>query len=228
MSGEEIAGGAAGAGVRPRPPRAGGGGAPVGSTLSIVLALIAVVGGFLILNSLTGGDDSSTGSASLDVAGTTVPVTTIAPIGATETTSTTTTTTIAPTRSGALVVVANANTVGGSAGRMSKALEAAGFEMGSPTNATGEPLGTSVVYFDPTVIGAEPVARQLGLDLGGVDVLSIPTPIPTDSASLDGAGVLLMLGDAQVDTPLADLQAQAAGAAAAPDVATGDAATTDG
>ncbi len=42
-----------------RSPRVGDCGSPVGSTLSIVLAVIAVVAGFLILRAITDDDDAS-------------------------------------------------------------------------------------------------------------------------------------------------------------------------
>ena len=60
MTNEESAGGSNGG----RSPRQGPGNSPVGSTLSIVLAVIAVVAGFLILRNITddGGADSATGS----------------------------------------------------------------------------------------------------------------------------------------------------------------------
>ena len=61
MSNEDaMAGGvgAAGAAGRPRSPRQGVGGSPVGSTLSIVLALLAVVAGFLILKNIKDGTES--------------------------------------------------------------------------------------------------------------------------------------------------------------------------
>ena len=46
-----------------RPPRVGDSRSPVGSTLSIVLAVIAVVAGFLIIRELTDDDDPSTTTA---------------------------------------------------------------------------------------------------------------------------------------------------------------------
>ena len=46
-----------------RSPRAGDSGSPVGSTLSIVLAVIAVIAGFLILRAITDDDDDGGGDA---------------------------------------------------------------------------------------------------------------------------------------------------------------------
>ena len=45
--------------VHARTPRVDGGGSPVGSTLSIVLAVIAVIAGFLILRAITDDDGDS-------------------------------------------------------------------------------------------------------------------------------------------------------------------------
>ncbi len=60
MSNEEGVTGS-GVGATRRSPRQGVGGSPVGSTLSIVLAVVAVIAGFLILRNLTADDSSSAG-----------------------------------------------------------------------------------------------------------------------------------------------------------------------
>src|SRR5215213_1580891 len=90
-----------------RSPRVGDGGSPVGSTLSIVLAVIAVIAGFSILRAIT-DDDGDTGGITPDtessVAGSDVSIageTTVAPVSAGPTT-------IAPSKTGATVSVANA------------------------------------------------------------------------------------------------------------------------
>ena len=57
MTNEESASGSGGG----RSARQGSGNSPVGSTLSIVLAVVAVVAGFLILRNIT--DDGGSGSA---------------------------------------------------------------------------------------------------------------------------------------------------------------------
>ena len=99
---------------------------------------------------------------------------------------------------GATVVVANANGQGGSAATMATALEVAGFTMGDAmdaSDATGN-LETTVIYYDPAQPAAQPVAESVNLVMGGgATVLPLPggTP-PVASGSIDGAGVLLMLG----------------------------------
>lgn len=200
MSNEELATGTVG-GSRRRLPRQGIGGSPVGSTLSIVLALVAVVLGYLILRELT--EDTSTGAGGIDgIPGVSTPDpdTSIDPGLSTPETSTTTTT-IPFVTEGATVIVANGNNVGGSAGRMSEALGAAGFVMGDPVNAAST-VDESIVYFDPTVTASQDVADSVARSLGGVDVLTMPTPPPTADGALDDGSVLLVLGNNEVDRPL--------------------------
>jgi len=223
MSNEDPTGGQ---GTR-RAPRQGVGGSPVGSTLSIVLAVVAVVAGFLILRNITDDNESGTGGAidvgsgadatttTSDVVGTTVPATT--------------TTVFTPVTEGATVVVANANTVGGSAGRMSKTLETAGFTMGDPTNAA-ETLDESVVYYDPSVAAAQAVAESVGVVMGGLVVEPVPTPPPTNDGTMGDGSVLVMLGNNQADKTLEELnpadETAATGTSPAPSGGTESATTT--
>lgn len=219
-----------------RVPRQGVGGAPAGSTLMIVLALVAVVAGFLILRDITddgglsAGGDVSDGAT--DGALTTLPPDDEATAGAGEDTTPTSssTTTVAQVTDGATVVVVNVNTEGGSAGRMTDSLELEGYTMGAATNGAGPDIDDTIVYFDESVAAARDVAGSVARDLGGVEVLPVPSPIPTENESLDGAGVLVMLGNNQAGQSVAELQ-EAAGTgeaetAPAPEVS-GDDATTD-
>jgi hypothetical protein len=222
MSNEES-----GLGAARRTPRQGVGGSPVGSWLTIVLAVLAVVAGFLILRNIN--NDSSVASPN-DASGQDVstPATddTLVNISVPETAETTTTTTIARTTEGASVVVANANTVGGSAGGMTRTLELAGYTMIDPVNASGPNLTASIVYFDGAQASAEAVARSVALDLGGVEVLPVSTPAPTAGGDLGEAGVLVLLGDDQAGKTLEELAPPgvepAAGGVAAPDPSNGD------
>jgi len=237
MSNEESA--AAYAATR-RAPRQGSSPSPVGSTLSIVLAVIAVVVGFLILQNLTSDDGSGVSAPSGDATGatddpseTTLPDLVLDPVASS---TTTTTTTVPLITTGASVVVANANTVGGSAGAMTRTLEFEGFTMEEPVNATGPNLLESIVHYDPAQAGALDVANSVAFVLGGLSVSEVPTPVPVESGSLGDAGVLLMLGDNEAGKTVEELQAVAATETAAattddvvdaPAVAGSDDATTD-
>jgi hypothetical protein len=183
-----------------RSPRQGVGGSPVGSTISIVLAVVAVVAGFLILNNITDDESESDG-------GTAAAVTTSSL--ATAATATTTTTEPPLVFEGATVIVANASGIPGSAGRMSDELTAAGFTLATPTNATTS-LEQSVVYADPADEAAMAVASSVARTMGGLTVEPIPSPPPVEGGSIGAAGVLVMLGTAQADKTIAELATPAA------------------
>ena len=129
-----------------RRPRVGDSGSPVGSTLSIILAVVAVVAGFLILRAIT-DDDSSEDGEEAGGGGTEVTTATI-PEGqiTVATTAAPPTGPAGPVYTGATVAVANAIGIGGSAGAMSTALSTEGYQgLGEPGNATGGGLDASIV-----------------------------------------------------------------------------------
>lgn len=210
---------------QPRRAReAGGSGAsPIGSTAAIVIAVVAVVGGFLILRQINddsddGGTtietpDDTAGGAVTTVAGdgstiTTLPTVTVAPTVAVSTTTPEVTT-------GAIVVVANASTVDGAAGRFTTALQAAKFTTGEATNATSK-TDTSVVYYVASDANAKPVADYLASILGGIAVEEMPTPAPVNGGVLaDGVTVLLLLGSDKADKTLTEAGAPTTTVAAA-------------
>ena len=112
-------------------PRVGDSGSPVGSPLTIVLALIAVAVGFLIFRSISDDGDALGGGLP---GVTTAPGPTAAPgqttvVGDTAPPGATTPTTGAPTREGATVVVINAGEVSQSAAAMTGELEGLGYTM---------------------------------------------------------------------------------------------------
>lgn len=215
-----------------RTPRQGVGGSPVGSGLTIALAAVALVAGFFILRDLnddagssSGGISTPGGDAVVDADGSPVisvgVTTTLEPVPvATDPPRVTT---------GATVIVANANTVGGSAGQMTASLEFEGYTLGAPVNASGANIGESVVYYAESVAGAQAVAESVARDLGGVDVLTLPTPPPVADGNVGDAGVVVLLGDAQAGQTISDLSIipDSTGAAAAPDPSDG-AAVDDG
>jgi hypothetical protein len=196
-----------------RGPRRGVGGAPFGSTVSIVLAVVAVVLGFLILQNITDDGDGGGVVAPIDtVADTTVPAVETTPPPTTEPPLVT---------DGATVIVANASGVGGSAGAMTDELAAVGFTMGTPTNATSGLQEASTVHFDASIAAAESVAESVARVMGGLAVEPVPDPVPIDEGTLDGAGVLVLLGTDEAGQSLDDLQPAAAPTVTAPPVAGG-------
>ena len=202
----------------------------MGSTVSIVLAVVAVIVGFLILNNITSdGSSSSSGGG--------------APIGSTPDNTTdnsvienTTTSTTEPAlvTEGATVVVANASGVGGSAGRMTTELTGVGFTMAEAANSTQSGLAASLVYYDPTNAAAQAVAESVARSMGGLTAETMPTPPPIKGGSLGEAAVLVLLGTDESDKTIAQLSAPTAGVTPSPGVSgettdtTGDTTETTG
>jgi hypothetical protein len=86
---------------------------------------------------------------------------------------------------------------------MTTALGAEGFTTGTATNASSK-IDASIVYYT-AVEGAQVVATSLGVKLGGIEVLPMPDPIPTEDGALAGGDVLLLLGNDQADKSIAEL-----------------------
>lgn len=101
------------------------------------------------------------------------------------------------------VIVANGNADNGSAGRMADALRFAGFSTGEAVNSKDK-VADSIVYYSDAD-GSQEVAVNVAVALGGVDVKSLPELAPTDSGTVDGGGVLLLLGQNQADKTLKEL-----------------------
>ena len=166
------------------------------STTSIVVAVAAVILGFLILRDIN-GDNSST--ANPTDAGIAQPTDTVAPTD-TIPVETTVDTTIPLTNF--KVQIANASKVPGSAGELTTALQGRGFIVQPATNASEiTPKQTqTVVYFIP---GSEVAAARVAAELGGVTTAAMPAPIPTESGQLGEATVLILLGTDLAGKPLA-------------------------
>lgn len=197
-----------------RGPRASDGGAPMGGALAIVLAVIAVVAGFLILRSLSDDGGPIAGGGPVSPGGD----------SGSDSQDTTTTSSVAPQESttttepplvveGARVIVANASRIGGSAGAMTRQLETGpGFDMVEPTNASStiDALDGSVIYYDETNPQAQAVAQSLSKVLGGVGTIQPLTGTPpTENGTMGGAHVLLMLGKDKAGKTLAELNPDA-------------------
>ena len=201
------------AGVQPerggarRPGRAGDSGSPVGSTLSIVLAVLAVVAGFLILRAITDDDDDDAGG--ITPPGSTPTDDSTAPTGSVGATVTTARRRPPPLPGRCAPVppssVANASGIGGSAAGMTTALQGAGYTLGEAgNNTTGTNLDASVVYFVAGDPAAQAVAQSVATDMGGIAVMEMPAE-PTIDVGLGTSTVLVMVGTDTAGKTLADL-----------------------
>ncbi len=184
-----------------RPKRSGSGASPMGSTLAIVVAIAAVVVGFLILKNIRSDDDDPT-SPTVPVATTVDPLTTttLSLIPAQ-----TTTTVFTPQTAGATVLVANASNANGVAAVLTTALEGQQFTMGAPTNGSTDELITKVQYLDGDV-AAQAVAQSVAALMGVVSIEPMPTPVQLeDPTALGTATVLVLLGNDKAGKTLAQM-----------------------
>ena len=187
-----------------RPQNGGNGeGQNFNSTLSIVVAVIAVLVGFFILRDINSDSTSPASSpsddTSVDASGTTVPDAAVTTLPAVTNTT------------GFKVLVANASGVPGSAGDMSVALQGLGFIVQPPLNksdATPKQTLTMVYY----IAGQEANAANVAAALGGVATAPMPDPVPTETGNIGEASVLVLLATDLAGKPIA-------GAAAATTVA---------
>lgn len=213
-----------------RAPRQGMGGSPVGSGLTIALAAVALVAGFFILRDLNESGSSAGGVSTPARDDADVDANPVISVDLSTPVDTASVVTDPPrTITGATVIIANANSIGGSAGQMSASLEFEGYTMGDAVDATGANLEESIVYYAEGVAGAQAVAESVALDLGGVDVLTLPTPPPIAGGDVGDAGVVVMLGGVQAGQSISDLSVatESAGAGAAPDPSDGEAPPDD-
>jgi predicted dinucleotide-binding enzyme len=202
-----------------RPPkRSGSGASPMGSTLAIVIAIAAVVVGFLILKNIRSDDDKA--------ATTTQPtVATVDPLTASTLPPTITdppVTVFTPITTGAKVLVVNSSHQNGVAKTLSTALAGNQFVMGDPTNgATKEPV-TKIQYKD-TDTQAQAVAQSVAALMGVASIEIIPTPVLlADPTLLADNTVVVLLGDDKAGKTLA----QMTGAEATPTTLAGATPTT--
>jgi hypothetical protein len=190
-----------------RPPaKSSGGGAPMGSTISIVIAVVAVVVGFLILRNINDDSGSGAGAGPITTTGTTPESTPSSDITTITTVPGVVTSTTQPlVFSPGKVVVANASGVGGAAGTATKALAGVGFTMGDATDAFGAEkkiTQTKVYYQAGSEAVAASVAQAFGAPASGVVVAPMVTPIPVVNATIGDATVLVMLGSDFAGKPL--------------------------
>jgi hypothetical protein len=178
------------------------GSAPMGSTVAIVVTLVALVLGLLILRKVNDGGDSATVKPSETTAapGTTVdpavtlPLVTEAPV-----------TTVVAVITGTKVQVANAASINGAAASMSTALGGKGFEMAEPVSAS-EKREVSQVLYNADDLAALPVATSLAALLGNIEVVAQGSPVPVATGNwAEGSGVVLMLGNDYAGKTLAQI-----------------------
>lgn len=170
----------------PTAPRPGGrSGMSVSGTLSIIVAAIAVILGFLILrdinddgNSSGGSGDKGTTQTTDSLPGGSDPATTVAP----DTTQ--------PTPKPYTILVANAARASGAAKAMTTALQGKGLTVLEGTNSTlTTAQATTTIYY---VEGFQAEAQALGVIMGVTAIEPMPATPPV--ADLGAANVLVQLG----------------------------------
>ena len=161
------------------------------SSLSIIVAALAVLLGFFILRDISADNNSAPANTVATVPGETVTEETIA-----------VETTAAPLPLTSFKVqVANASKVAGSAGQLTTELQGRGYIVQPAVNSSAitPKLTATVVYF---LAGSEVAAAQVAAELGGVATAPMPAPIPTESGGLGEASVLILLGTDIAGKPL--------------------------
>jgi hypothetical protein len=181
-------------------PRPGGrSGMSVSGTLSIIVAAVAVILGFLILRDINDSGDAAGNSGDTTETGTTLPG------GANNTDPTTpdgsTTAPTTPALKPYTVIVANAAGVGGAAAAMTTALQGISVQTlpGINSNVTDQP--TTTIFYNPTYeLEAADLAAKMGVTTAPAPMPS-PPPIAAD-ASLGAANLLVQLGGDLAGKPL--------------------------
>lgn len=176
-------------------PQNGGNGAGqnFNSTLSIVVAVVAVLVGFFILRDINSDSSNSSSSPSDD---------TSVDVGATVPDAAVTSLPAATNTTGFKVLIANASGVPGSAGDLSVALQGLGFIVQPPLNksdATPKQTLTMVYY----IAGQEANAANVAAALGGVATAPMPDPVPTETGNMGEASVLVLLATDLAGKPIA-------------------------
>jgi hypothetical protein len=183
-----------------RPRRSGSGASPMGSTLAIVIAIAAVVVGFLILKNIR-SDDSPAASTQPPITTPDSLVTNTFPVTPLETQPTVFT----PQTSGAKVLVANSSHANGAAGQLSTALQGNQFTMGTPTNGAAKEAVTKIQYLTGDV-AAQAVAQSVAALMGVATVEPMPASVAlADPATLLDNTVLVLLGDDKAGKTLAQM-----------------------
>ena len=162
----------------------------VNSTLSIIIAVLAVLLGFFILRDIRSDQTGQSSVAATEIV--------------TDSTETTMGEVVVPTTlvlTSFKIQVTNASGISGSAGQLTTELQGRGYIV-QPANNKSEitPKQTvTVVYY---LLGSEQAAAAVANALGGVGIAAMPAPIPTESGNLGEATVLILLGTDLAGKPL--------------------------
>ena len=164
---------------------------PSNGTLGAVVAVVALILGFLILRDIR-NDPATTGSV-----GTPAPTETV-PGGGTAGP----TTTAAFSINGFKIQVANASGLAGSAGSMTTNLQNQGYVVQPALNVpagTAKRAKTGVFYLAGCEAASQNVAAVLGRE---VEVAVMPTPVPVETGTIGEACILILLGTDLAGKPL--------------------------
>jgi hypothetical protein len=174
----------------PSESRQSSGATNVNSTLSIIIAVLAVLLGFFILRDIRSDQTGQSSVAATEIV--------------TDSTETTIGEVVVPTTlvlTSFKIQVTNASGISGSAGQLTTELQGRGYIV-QPANNKSEitPKQTvTVVYY---LLGSEQAAAAVANALGGVGIAAMPAPIPTESGNLGEATVLILLGTDLAGKPL--------------------------
>lgn len=195
-------------------PRAAGtrGGMPMGSTVAIIVAAVAVVLGLLVLKKLTDDDDAAVTPVTLPPSGTVVdtPVTSpplgSSPVAQPGGTTPAATGGVTPAKTGSKIQVANSSRIAGASRKLSSILDSNGYDTATPVNGD-EKITDTVIYYTKGDAKAEAVALSLADTLKADPPEEMPTDLKIDADKLDaGVGVLIMLGTDKADKTLSAIQ----------------------
>jgi hypothetical protein len=175
----------------------------MGSTLAIVIAIAAVVVGFLILKNIRSDDGAKTSTTTFPPTTTIdplLPPTSILPVATQPPV-----TVFTPTTTGASVLVANSSHQNKVAKTLSTALQGNKFTMVDPTNGSTKEALTKIQYVDGDA-AAQAVADSVARLMGVAAIEVMPTPVAlADPAALGTATVLVLLGDDKAGKTLAQM-----------------------
>lgn len=176
---------------------------PSNGTLGAVVAVVALILGFLILRDIN-NDPATTGSVA-----TAAPTDSVPADGTGGPTST-----AAFSINGFKIQVANASGLAGSAGLMTTNLQNQGYVVQPALNVppgTAKRAKTGVFY----LAGCEAASQNVAAVLGGeVEVAVMPTPVPVETGTIGEACILILLGTDLAGKPLKGVVGAGNGAAA--------------